>query len=119
MTRISVPEFKRLLESDTPYVVYDVRAAASRERDGTIPGALPWSLDDTQRPEAVASPDTQVIVYCDCPTEYSAAKVARHLQRAGFTRVRPLHGGIEAWIAAGHHLERPTFRSDSAKVRCS
>ncbi len=119
MARISVLEFKRLRESDTPYVIYDARAAASRERDGTIPGALPWSLDDTWRPEGPCSLDTQVIVYCDCPTEYSAAKVARHLQRAGFTRVRPLHGGIEAWIAAGHQIEGPTFRSDWAKVRCS
>lgn len=111
MTRISVPEFKRMLESETPYVIYDVRAVASRERDGTIPGALPWSLEDTKYPEAASSLDTQVIVYCDCPTEYSSAKVARRLQRAGFTCVRPLQGGIEAWIAAGHQIERPTFET--------
>ena len=115
MTRISVPDFKRLRESDAPYVIYDVRAAASRERDGASPGALPWSLDGVWRPEAPSSQDTQVIVYCDCPSEYSAAKVALHLQRAGFTRVRPLHGGIEAWIAAGHQVERSTFVSDWAK----
>lgn len=108
MTRISVSEFKRLLESDMPYAIYDVRAAASRERDGTIPGALPWSLEDAGRAGPVSSPDTQVIVYCDCPNEYSAAKVASRLRQAGFTSVRPLHGGIEAWIAAGHPIERPT-----------
>lgn len=108
MTRISVAELKRLLDSGTPYAIYDVRAAASRERDGTIPGALPWSLEEDELPEAASSPDTQVIVYCDCPNEYSAAKVARRLQRAGFTRVRPLHGGIQAWIEAGHEIVRPT-----------
>ena len=119
MTRISVPEFKRLLESDTPYAIYDVRAAASRERDGTIPGALPWSLEDTGRPQSSSSPDIQVIVYCDCPNEYSAATVARRLRQAGFTCVRPLHGGMEAWIAAGHPVEHPTSRSDWAKDRRS
>ena len=114
MARISVQDFKRLRETDTPYLIYDARAASSRERDGTIPGARPWSLKDTLRPEAPSSLDTQVIVYCDCPTEYSAVKVARSLQRAGFTSVRPLHGGIEAWIAAGQEIERPNFRADRA-----
>ena len=112
MTRISVQDFKRLIESDTPHAIYDVRAAASRERNGTIPGAQLWSLEDTGRPEAATSPDTPVIVYCDCPNEHSAATVARRLQRAGFTDVRPLHGGIEAWIAAGHQIVGPTLRSD-------
>lgn len=116
MTRISVPELKQLLESDTPYAIYDARAAASRERDGTIPGALPWSLEDPGRPDAASSADIQVIVYCDCPNEHSAAKVASRLRRAGFNRVRPLHGGIEAWIAAGHPIERPTLRSDWVKA---
>lgn len=108
MARISVPEFKQLLESDTPYAIYDVRAAASRERYGTIPGALPLPLERTGAPESASSPDMQVIVYCDCPNEYSAATVALRLRRAGFTCVRPLHGGIEAWIAAGHQIVRPT-----------
>lgn len=109
MTRISVSELKQLLESGTPYTLYDVRAAASRKRDGTIPGALPWSPEDSDRPEAASTSDAQVIVYCDCPNEFSAAKVARHLQRAGLSRVRPLHGGIQAWITAGYQIARPNW----------
>ena len=38
-----------------------------------------------------------VIVYCSCPNQATAAKVALLLQRHGFTRVRPLLGGIDAW----------------------
>ena len=30
-----------------------------------------------------------------------AVKVAKALVQHGFRRVRPLHGGIDAWIAAG------------------
>ncbi|WP_394539686.1 rhodanese-like domain-containing protein [Lysobacter enzymogenes] len=38
----------------------------------------------------------EVIVYCDCPSEASAATLARELRRRGFKRVRPLAGGFEA-----------------------
>ena len=27
------------------------------------------------------------------------------LMNSGFTKVRPLHGGLEAWIAAGYEVE--------------
>jgi rhodanese-related sulfurtransferase len=30
--------------------------------------------------------------------------MARMLMDKGYTRVRPLQGGIEAWIAAGHDV---------------
>lgn len=106
MTRISVGELERLLGSDTPPAIFDVRAPASRERDGFIPGATPWSIDAVGLPEAASSPGVEVVVYCDCPNDYSAAKVAKRLRQAGFTNVRPLHGGIDAWIAAGLPVER-------------
>lgn len=107
MTRISVAELEGLLASDRPFEIYDVRAPASRERDGAIPGAVPWAVDAKELPPAAASPEVEVIVYCDCPNDYSAAKVAYRLRQAGFTNVRPLHGGIDAWIAAGKPVERP------------
>ena len=107
MTRISVAELERLRQSDTPHAIYDVRAAVSRERDGAIPGALPWSVDAKELPPNAAAPEVEVIVYCDCPNEYSAAKVAFRLRKAGFTNVRPLQGGVDAWIAAGLPVERP------------
>jgi hypothetical protein len=37
--------------------------------------------------------------------EASAATAARHLKRAGFKKIRPLLGGIEAWSQAGRPLE--------------
>ncbi len=113
MTRISVAELQRLRASGTPHAIYDVRAAASRERDGAIPGAQPWSVDATELPPAAASPGVEVIVYCDCPNDYSAAKVAHRLRQAGFTHVRPLHGGIDAWIAAGLAVERLALSTDA------
>jgi rhodanese-related sulfurtransferase len=46
-----------------------------------------------------------VVVYCSCLNEASAATAARHLKRAGFKKIRPLLGGIEAWSQAGRPLE--------------
>lgn len=46
-----------------------------------------------------------MIVYCACPNEVSAARIARGLlRRAGIQRVRPLLGGIDAWIDAGYQV---------------
>ena len=107
-TRITVPELEQLIGSGTPPAIIDVRSDTSRERDGAIPGALAWSLHADDEAAAPDLPrDVEVVVYCACPNEVSAARVARQLQRAGFKRVRPLHGGIDAWIAAGLPIERP------------
>ena len=47
----------------------------------------------------------EVIVYCACPNEASAAMVARQLMRAGFKRVRPLAGGFDAWVERGFAVQ--------------
>jgi len=46
--------------------------------------------------------DREIILYCACPNEASAAQAARLLMNNGFSRVRPLYGGLAAWIAAGY-----------------
>lgn len=104
MARVSVEELNRMLTADMRPLVVDVRSSKSRE-DGAIPGstwvdmhALDKSLDGLPAAE-------EVIVYCACPNEASAALVARRLMQQGFKRVRPLNGGIEAWVAAGYQVE--------------
>ena len=102
--RITVPELQALIDGGSVPAIIDVRSAGSRQRDGAIPGARPWpagggAMDDLPH-------DTELVVYCACPNEVSAAKVARELQRAGFRNVRPLLGGIDAWIAAGLPVDR-------------
>jgi membrane protein DedA with SNARE-associated domain/rhodanese-related sulfurtransferase len=106
MARISVDELYRLMEDGQQPMVLDVRTAASQERDGRIPGALPVSDSDLDEKLADVSRDGEVIVYCSCPNEVSAARVAKLLMRRGFHKVRPLHGGIDAWVAAGFGVER-------------
>ncbi|WP_408320903.1 MULTISPECIES: hypothetical protein [unclassified Paraburkholderia] len=40
-----------------------------------------------------------------CPNEVSAALLATELGKLGFRESLPLHGGIEAWLAAGFPVE--------------
>jgi membrane protein DedA with SNARE-associated domain/rhodanese-related sulfurtransferase len=116
MSRISVEELKRLLDSGAAPTIIDARPLHSRLRDGFIPGTVHWSQDDEQRPLPDADPNVEVVVYCACPNEVSAAKVARRLRAAGFVNVRPLHGGIDAWIEAGLPIERAPA-DDAGDVR--
>ena len=104
MARVSVDSLAELLDRGERPLIVDVRSAAARE-DGRIPGAI-LALGDALAPELVAHPkDAMVIVYCACPNDASAVLAARKLLERGFRNVRPLAGGIDAWIAAGHALE--------------
>jgi rhodanese-related sulfurtransferase len=63
------------------------------------------SLEEMDKLTLDMPQDSEVIVYCACPNEASAARVAKQLMQKGYTRVRPLTGGIDAWVAAGHSLD--------------
>lgn len=109
MARVSVDELYSMLKAETPPLLIDVRSAGSREA-GFIPGSR-WVEPRTPDEELRNLPVTEeVVVYCACPNEASAAVVAKRLMKAGFLRVRPLHGGIDAWIASGLPLEIPAAR---------
>lgn len=113
-TRITVPELQALIDSGRMPAIIDVRSAGSRQRDGSIPGARAWPTPAGDEAPPL-SPESEVVVYCACPNEVSAAKVARALRQAGFTRVRPLLGGIDAWIAAGLAVEKVSAERDAGQ----
>jgi membrane protein DedA with SNARE-associated domain/rhodanese-related sulfurtransferase len=101
MARVTVNELAAMIQGGTAPIVLDVRSATSQRRDGRIPGA---QLVSTDVPLDVAG-GHEVVVYCACPNEASAAVLARQLKAKGFRKVRPLQGGIAAWIAAGLPVE--------------
>jgi membrane protein DedA with SNARE-associated domain/rhodanese-related sulfurtransferase len=101
MSRISVEELLSLLDSGSATVILDVRSPERRAASGWIPGSI--AVRDIS--EVQLNPGEEVIVYCDCPNDASAAVVARKLREQGFKRVRPLAGGIEAWQASGRPID--------------
>ncbi|HEY6644338.1 rhodanese-like domain-containing protein [Povalibacter sp.] len=97
MARISTDELRMLLSEMPTTVVLDARSAASRQQTGWIPG----SIHVRDLSELRANPGNEIVVYCDCPNDASAATVAKALKARGFKRVRPLSGGLDAWRASG------------------
>lgn len=105
MARISVEELEGLLKSERPPTIIDVRSGLAQQ-EGRIPGAVVLNGDDLSALVINDDSNTEVIVYCACPNEASAARLAKKLMQLGYTRVRPLMGGIDAWVAAGYAVDR-------------
>jgi membrane protein DedA with SNARE-associated domain/rhodanese-related sulfurtransferase len=108
MARISVAELYALIQEGAAPVIIDVRSTSARALEPRwIPGALHVPLQDVARQLKELPRDREIILYCTCPSEASAARVAKILMNHGFKRVRPLHGGLDAWVAAGYTVSTP------------
>jgi membrane protein DedA with SNARE-associated domain/rhodanese-related sulfurtransferase len=113
--RLEPLELKRQLDAGDSVYIVDLRHPLELLPDPfTLPGALNIS------PEALATRhleiprDRDVVLFCTCPSEATAAKTAMTLQRLGIDRVRPLRGGYDEWKRLGFPvvavvLERPQF----------
>lgn len=101
MARISVAELADLLRMQVKVAILDARTADRRERTGWIPGSV-WVTDVEQLSLGVYE---QVVVYCDCPNDATAALVAKQLHAKGVAHVRPLAGGLDAWLKNGGLIE--------------
>jgi membrane protein DedA with SNARE-associated domain/rhodanese-related sulfurtransferase len=106
MARITVDELAALVSAGAAPLILDVRSLASQRADGRIPGAIPIDEKTIEVHIPDEASDREVILYCACPNEASAARIAKMLKARGFTRVRPLLGGIDEWVKAGHALDR-------------
>ena len=104
MNRITVQELFRLRQAGVAVILVDARPSASRARDGVIPGAI--ALEELMQNREQLGTGGEAVVYCACPNEATAARVARKLMDLGFHPVRPLAGGIHAWQDAGFQIVR-------------
>lgn len=104
--RITVGELQALIACGAAPVILDVRSAAAAGLGGPrIPGAMPVDLAAIEAHGQALPREREIVLYCNCPNEASAALAATRLLAVGFTRARPLAGGIDAWIAAGHPVD--------------
>jgi rhodanese-related sulfurtransferase len=113
------PEQAAAAVAESGAVLVDIRYAALRDRDGTVPGALvvernelEWRLDpqcDYRLPEATGH-DLHVIVLCN--EGYASSLAARSLQALGLSRATDLIGGFQAWAAAGLPVTPAEGRTD-------
>jgi membrane protein DedA with SNARE-associated domain/rhodanese-related sulfurtransferase len=108
MARISVEELYALIDSGTAPQLVDVRSHHALALDPRrIPGAVHAPPDDLAAHVGHLSRDQDIVLYCSCPNEATAAQAAKLLINQGFSRVRPLRGGLDAWASAGYPMDLP------------
>jgi len=106
IARITSDELKQLMDDGRSVLVVDLRGALDHEADPyTIPGALRIPAEQFEQHHHHIPRDQDVILFCACPNEATAARMALLLKRKGITRVRPLAGGIDGWRERAFPLE--------------
>jgi membrane protein DedA with SNARE-associated domain/rhodanese-related sulfurtransferase len=104
--RITPEELRRLQASGRDVLVYDIRSALDLEAvPYRVPSARWIAKEDFKKRHQEIPRDREIVLYCSCPNEASAAEMALLLQKRGIERVRPLLGGIEGWIERGYATE--------------
>lgn len=107
MARIGAQTLEAWMKDDVAPVVIDVRSAARRAVDPfTIPGALAVAPNEIAEKLRDVPRDRRIVVFCACPNEVTAARLAQQLRQQGFAEVRPLLGGLDAWRDAGYTVEK-------------
>jgi membrane protein DedA with SNARE-associated domain/rhodanese-related sulfurtransferase len=102
--RITVGSLAELVDRGASPVIVDVRLHIVKY-GGHIPGAVTVNAKQWAAKLQSVPRDALIVVYCACPEDAGAAMVAVGLMRRGYSNVRPLAGGIDAWLAAGRPLQ--------------
>jgi membrane protein DedA with SNARE-associated domain/rhodanese-related sulfurtransferase len=106
MARITVGELRQKLEAGETPLIFDLRSSAALEEDPLlIQGAIHLGMEEIEARQNEFPRDRDIIVYCSCPNEVSSARLALRLQKKGFTRIRPLLGGIDAWREQNYPMQ--------------
>ena len=102
MARISPAALKLRLDGGEDVAIIDLRTPLDvAATPYAIPGSRWLAVEAIDKAEAARLRTREVVLYCACPNEATSARVALLLQRQGITRVRPLEGGIAAWMELG------------------
>jgi membrane protein DedA with SNARE-associated domain/rhodanese-related sulfurtransferase len=98
MARVSPQELRQKLDDGSVVFVVDLRHRLEVTNDPqTIPGAVTIPIEELDAHFEEIPRDREVITFCSCPNEHSAALAAYRLHRRGITLVRPLAGGLDEW----------------------
>lgn len=96
--RIGIEELARIMAGERPYVLVDVRSAVAKSM-ATFPGAIPVRVDGQGVELKALDPETEIIAFCACPNEVSAAKLIRAIAKKGFKHGHALVGGFDALVS--------------------
>ena len=116
MARLEPSELKDMMDRGNEVYIVDLRHPLDYLPDPRVlPGAVRLTPDKLVEFSDGIPRDRDVVLYCTCPSEATAAKMAMNLRKLGIYRVRPLRGGFDGWKDAGYPLEE--YSDDNARVR--
>lgn len=98
---VTVNDLLELIKEGSGHVIFDARPADQRTKNGFIPGSVPINDKNFSEIAGLYSAHEEIIIYCSCPNELTAAKYAQKLRRRGLKRIRPLLGGLDEWVKSG------------------
>lgn len=99
--RVTVNDLLALIQESSDHIIFDARPADQRIRNGFIPGSIAINDINLREIANLYSAYDEIIVYCSCPNELTAAKYAKKLRGTGLKRIRPLLGGVDEWAKSG------------------
>src|SRR5207302_7967309 len=118
---VSPEALKRRLDAGDDVTIIDLRTALDvAATPYAIPGSR-WLADgdiDEHEVELLRSRD--VVLYCASPNDATSARVALQLKHKGISRVRPLEGGLAAWMALNlpvRTVQLPVAAADESSRR--
>ncbi len=110
--RLEPEELKKQLDAGVPVYIVDLRHPLELLPDPfTLPGAVHFSPDALAARHNEIPRDRDIVLFCTCPSEATAAKTAMTLHNLGIERVRPLRGGYDEWKRLGFPMDaiQPAF----------
>ncbi|MBT9331018.1 DedA family protein/thiosulfate sulfurtransferase GlpE [Paracidobacterium acidisoli] len=105
MARLEPQDLKGMLDHGREVFIVDLRHPLDYLPDPrTLPGAMQLTPDKLVEHSGEIPRDRDVVLFCTCPSEATAAKMALALRKMGIYRVRPLRGGFDEWKRLGYPL---------------
>ena len=112
--RLEPEELKKQLDAGEPVYIVDLRHPLELLPDPfTLPGAVHFSPDALAARHHEIPRDRDIVLFCTCPSEATAAKTAMTLHKLGIERVRPLRGGYDEWKRLGFPLDAVAMANPS------
>jgi membrane protein DedA with SNARE-associated domain/rhodanese-related sulfurtransferase len=115
IARITPEELKEKMDAGEDILVVDLRHSLDFDANPeTIPGALHVDAAELEEAAEVIPRDREIVLFCACPNEVTAARLALLLRSKGITQIRPLAEGYEGWRSRGFPMSLVKDESGNA-----
>jgi membrane protein DedA with SNARE-associated domain/rhodanese-related sulfurtransferase len=117
IARITPEELKQRLDAGEDVVMVDLRHSLEFDAERqTISGAVHMDPADLEEAVGVIPRDREIILFCNCPNEATAAQMALRLRGQGITRIRPLAEGLDGWRKRGFPMQQVKEAAENQPV---